>query len=153
MQVGVGVELPGDEVLDLARRRGVDVRQAVDAGIDEGAVGGVAGLGRLRRLANDKDEGEGELVIVGELKDEARRARRRRRLGVLQHNEESAHQPRDLDGRGDGQATDLDEFYGRAVAEGARCRYSGSRKCIGNDVDRGAPPRGRDDERRDGYWR
>ncbi len=47
--------------------------------------------------------------------------------------------------------TDLNEFYRDVVAGSARCGYSGSRKCIGNDADGGASPRAGNDETRDGY--
>jgi hypothetical protein len=74
VEVGVGVKLPGDQVLDLSACRGIHISQTVDLAICGGAVR------LLRVLADNKGEGEDKLIVVAEFEQEIRR---RRRLGIL----------------------------------------------------------------------
>ncbi len=69
MQVRIGMELARDQVLDLAGRRGVDVGEARDLGVDE--VSPVSGWRRLR-LSNDKGKAKYKLFIADELENKAR---------------------------------------------------------------------------------
>lgn len=68
------MELPGDKVLDLARRGCIDVGQAVDLRVDRGdSIGACRGAGYgLLRLPYDKIKSKDELVVVGQLENEAR---------------------------------------------------------------------------------
>lgn len=65
------MELPRHESLDFAQCRGVNVCEAVDLGINSGAIGAGA---KGRSLANMECECEHELVIVAQLENKIRRA-------------------------------------------------------------------------------
>ncbi len=81
MQVGVGMKLSCHKVLYFSRCRGIDICETVDKGVGRIAIelgGGnndallrrLYGLRLLRYLSDDKGKGEGELVVVSQLKDE-----------------------------------------------------------------------------------
>lgn len=81
MQVGVGVKLARDEVLDLPGGGCVDICEAVDLGVD-----GIAIRVGARRwcLADVEGKSKHELVIVAELQQEGRRAGVCRQVRILQ---------------------------------------------------------------------
>lgn len=66
------MELPGDEILQVSARRGVDVCEAIDVCV---VVGGAALL-----PAEGESEVKDEFVVVVYLEEEARR---RQRFGIL----------------------------------------------------------------------
>lgn len=80
MEIGVGVELARDQVVQLPGARGKDKGQAVDDGVDQarGRNGGVAvdviyaGDGEV--LAQYECEVEGKLFVVGQAQEEGRGA-------------------------------------------------------------------------------
>ena len=86
MQIRVGVELPGDEVLDFARSGGVDVCEAVDLGI--GVADGFSTAGStldydLGCLADDEGEGKNEVIVVGEFEEKGGAGGGGSRVGIL----------------------------------------------------------------------
>ena len=125
------MEFSRDQVFDFSGSGSIDVREAIDVGVRHGTRRLSArrpGLRNRRRLPDDKGEGEGELIAVGQLKDKAWRSCRTRCLRVLKTREVSGEPPLPRRQPGRTLQTHLKEFYGGIVAQGTRCRYSGSRK-------------------------
>lgn len=87
VQIGVGMEFAGDKVLYFARRRGVDICEAGDLGLDGWVYLGntIRGLGDARLgLADDKGERKDELLVATQFKDKVGRAARDGGLEILQ---------------------------------------------------------------------
>jgi hypothetical protein len=135
VEVGVGVELARDEVVEVARARGKDKRQAVDVGVDETRGGTMGRRGRRvggwdgEVLAQDKGEVEEQLVVGGQAQQEGRRAVGvGQGLGVLDKVDEgvvAGLAPGGIAGGGEGVGRDVEQ---RAVA-GVGDTEGGDRDC------------------------
>lgn len=123
VEVGVGVELARDEIVEVALARGKDKRQAMDVGVDEARGGAVGRRGRRvgggdgEVLAQDKGEVEEQLVVAGQAQQEGGRAiGMGQRVGVLDEVDEGVVARLALGGipgGGEGVGRDVEQ---RAVA-------------------------------------
>lgn len=130
MEVRVGMEFSGHEVLNLSRCGRIDICEPVDVGVHCWPVGFGAFDGCRRELlwpSYNKCEGKNKFVVIGQFEDECWTSGRAGYFRIL------------------------DEFQGRVVSERSRCGYSSCRKCIWNDIDRGPFARTTDNYRGDGY--
>lgn len=128
VEVGIGVELARDEVVEVALARGKDKRQAVDVGVDE-ARGGAVGSRRRRIggrdgevLAQDKGEVEEQLVVAGQAQQEGGRAVGvGQRVGVLDKVDEGVVARLALGGiagGGEGVGRDVEQRAVTGVGDG-----------------------------------
>lgn len=137
VQVGVGMELACDQVVEFPCATGKDEREAMDARVDE-ADGGYGWCGARtvgardgQMLAQNEGEGKGQLLVVGQAQEEGRRA-----VGV---------------GGGVWVLDELDQAFVGRVALGG---IAGGGEGIRGDVEEGAVAAGGDVEGcdRDYLW-